>query len=90
MNAQRMRGEGKSYAEIAAEQGVSPTAVFYALNPHARKPGGAEGKQRSFYSSSVLWDAVCEIAWSERVSISSVVADILTGVRPPVTIGPSS
>lgn len=84
MNAQRARAEGKSYAQIAADQGVHPSSVYYALNPG--KKSNAAGRQRSFYARNVVWDAVCEVAWGEHVSISSVVEDILTGRRPPIVM----
>lgn len=86
MRARAERAEGLSYAEIARRQNVTPTAVYYALHPDKRNGGLSDGKQRSFYSTAALWDAVCEIAWGERVSISSVVSDILTGKRPPVSL----
>ncbi len=86
-NALTARRRGVSYAQIARDQHVTPTAVYYALNPEKRMPGAAEGKQRSFYSSAELWDAVSEIAWSERVSVSSVVVDILTGRRVALELG---
>lgn len=81
--AQAARGRGLSYAETAQILGVSPSAVYYALNPGSRG-ASRHGKQRSIYTTDEVWDRVSQLAWADGVSVSSVVADILTGRRPPV------
>lgn len=84
--ARAARDRGLSYAETAQIQNVSPTAIYYALNPGARAKWTPQRRQRTVVTSDKLWDVVSEIAWGERVSVSSVVVDILEGRRPAVVV----
>jgi hypothetical protein len=87
--AEIMRARGISYGEIARAQHVTPTAVFYALDPRRRTPREkAAGANRSVYFSDGLWGAITDAAAREGTSASRLLASIAVGEHEPVTVEP--
>jgi len=87
-NARVARARGVSYAEIAQMQRVSPTAVYYALNPRAkvRERKSATAKTGSLYFEVELWAALSERARVEGTTTSQLAAAILEGRAPSLRV----
>ena len=88
--ARHRRARGMSYAEIGREMGVSPSGVYFALNPRKRqeRKGGANGKPRSVYLTDDVWERLREVAEAEGTSSSKLVAAIVTGAHVPIALEP--
>jgi hypothetical protein len=78
------RSRGWSYDRIARNQGVSASAVYYALNKHKRQEETPSGPRRSVYIQDEVWKVVAAWARKYNTSLSSVVAQILGGELPDV------
>ncbi len=78
------KGRGWSYDKIAKNQGVTTSAIYYALNKHKRRDTTPSGARRSVYIPQEIWDVVAAHARKYGLSLSSVVVSILDGELPDV------
>lgn len=79
-----------SYAEIGRQFNLSPSGVYYALNPRraAQHRREAAGRPRSLYLPDDLWAAMTVRADEAGVSTSELGRRILCGEEQPVLLEP--
>ncbi len=70
-------------------QRVSPTAVFYALNPKRRVVVAKAGKQRTLYFQDAFWEALQDQALEAGLSASAMALAIMTGAAPVIAVEPA-
>lgn len=86
--ARRARASGASYFEVARRQNVTPSAVYYALNPRKRAERARQrtGVTVSAYVPKAVREMLVARADEEGTTMSELVNAILVGEAPPLQV----